>query len=132
MSEHAKNAVIQRARDEIYRICVGRGGMTKDGLVGRQWTMSIPVRDDDSDRVFAALADLATGLQAEILAARREVEALRAALLPKLTAILANRIADLGACTTVPDGCSECLARECLAALAATPGDATAATQETR
>ena len=52
-------AIIERARVEISRLCAGRGGTTSAGLAGRNWTMCVPVQADDSDMVFSALLNLA-------------------------------------------------------------------------
>lgn len=62
--------VITRARDEVARLCAGRGRMTQSGLAGRGWTMCIPVQKDDSDVVFADLIEAAAGWERELASYR--------------------------------------------------------------
>lgn len=50
-------ALLRRAADELARLCAGRGRKTLHGLAGKSWTMSVPVRDDDSDMVFTAVLE---------------------------------------------------------------------------
>lgn len=46
------NRRIQRGYAELRALCAGRLRETTHGERGRDWTMTIPVRDDDSDIVL--------------------------------------------------------------------------------
>jgi hypothetical protein len=66
--------VIRRAADEVARLCAGRGRMTQSGLAGRDWTMCIPRRADDSDSIFTDLIEAAAQWHVEANAAREAPE----------------------------------------------------------
>ena len=46
------NMRVQRGYGELRALCAGRMRQTGDGQRGRDWTMTIPVRDSDSDVVL--------------------------------------------------------------------------------
>jgi hypothetical protein len=73
-------AEIAAARDEIVRLCEGRGRMTHVGLAGRDWTMCVPARDDDSDMIFLALVEFAAKADVERAALTARVDAAERAL----------------------------------------------------
>jgi hypothetical protein len=59
-------AIIREARDEISRLCQGRGGTTSAGLAGRGWTMTVPVHASDSDMTLSRVCELAERLAASL------------------------------------------------------------------
>lgn len=63
----------EAARQEVFRICRRRG---------QGWTMSIPVRKTDSDRLFCDLANDADRLCDHIRAQDARIDALETALRP--------------------------------------------------
>lgn len=60
--ERTPEATIQKAKEEVFRLCVGRGRLTSNGLAGRDWTMCIPRQSADSDSIFMELVHLAETL----------------------------------------------------------------------
>lgn len=76
--ETAMPDVIRRARDELARLCHGRGRMTTRGLAGRDWTMCVPPRANDSDIIFADLIEAAAKWHVEAASLTTRLSALEA------------------------------------------------------
>ena len=70
-------AIVLRAKDELGRVCAGRGGKTSSGLAGHSWRMSVPVRADDSDMIFADVIMRCAGLDAALATERATLDRLR-------------------------------------------------------
>jgi len=74
-SEVPASEIIASAREENIRLCIGKGHRDHECRFGRDWTMSIPLQNDDSDMIFDRLADYAEMLEkrlcAEIFSAKQ-------------------------------------------------------------
>jgi len=51
--------IIARAKDENIRLCIGKGHRDHEARNGHDWTMSIPLQNEDSDVIFDYLASFA-------------------------------------------------------------------------
>lgn len=46
--------IVRAAKEEVFRLCAGRGRTWGDNKPGRDWTMCIPPQPDDSDTIIIA------------------------------------------------------------------------------